>query len=63
MKLVYVGSHYEVEVTDSGHTARRDGDPIDVPDDVAKRLLDQTNNWKQADAPKPTPNADDKGGS
>lgn len=66
MKLIYTGSHSAVEVVDTGHIAQREGDPIDVPDDVGNRLLEQAENWKQADAPAPAapanPVADDKGG-
>lgn len=40
MKLVYTGAHAEVEVPDAGIVARR-GTPIDVPDEAAKRLLEQ----------------------
>lgn len=48
MKLVYSGAHAEVEVPDTGITAKRD-EPVDVPDAVAKRLLEQ-GTWSEAKA-------------
>lgn len=50
MKLVYTGAHAVVEVAESGQLATRGGDPIDVPDTLGKRLLEQPENWKSADA-------------
>ena len=57
MKLVYTGAHAVVEVAETGQLATRDGDPIPVSDSLGKRLLEQSENWKSADAP-----ASEKGG-
>lgn len=54
MNLVYCGAHVAVELAETAQLAERGGDPIDVPDDVARRLLDeQPDNWKSADAKPP----------
>jgi len=46
MRLVYVGPHDAVEIYPTGGeepmvTAQRDGDPIEVPDEMAANLLEQ----------------------
>lgn len=53
MKIVYVGPSAEgVKVADTGQVARP-GEPIDVPDELAERLLEQ-------DIWQPAPDADDQ---
>jgi hypothetical protein len=46
MKLIYEGPHDTVEVPSAGITAER-GQAVDVPDDVAKALLEQ-DTWTEA---------------
>lgn len=45
MKLIYGGPIDEVEVPDAGIVAAR-GEPVEVPDDVAARLLEQ-DTWSE----------------
>lgn len=49
-KLTYVGVHAEgVEITDLPDAPLvYPGDRIDVPDELAERLLEQPANWKRA---------------
>lgn len=49
MQLVYSGAHDEVEVPDAGIVAQR-GVPVEVEDEVAKRLLEQ-DTWARAGKP------------
>jgi hypothetical protein len=54
MNITYSGVHREVEIADTGLTAKV-GEPIDVPFDVATRLLAQpswtaTTKTKKGDA-------------
>lgn len=49
MQLVYSGAHAEVEVPDAGIVARA-GVPVEVPDAVGRRLLEQ-DTWAEL-APK-----------
>lgn len=62
MRVQYVGGHLEVEVAATGHVAKRNGDPIDVPDEVGQSLIEQ-DTWSEVkDSPKPavkTPKKDD----
>jgi hypothetical protein len=51
MRIVYDGPFDEVEVPDGGFVAAR-GEPVDAPDDVAARLLEQ-DTWSEALAEKP----------
>jgi hypothetical protein len=46
MKVVYHGIFDEVLVPDISATPIKRGTPIDVPDDVGKRLLEQEENWQ-----------------
>lgn len=48
MKLIYGGPIDEVEVPDAGIVATR-GEPVEVPDDVAARLLEQ-DTWSKTGA-------------
>lgn len=50
MQLVYTGIHQQVEIADvPGVTATR-GEPVDIPDEVAKRLLEQVDAWRKVSA-------------
>jgi hypothetical protein len=51
--ITYIGSSRAVDIIHTSLTAVN-GEPIDVPDDIAKSLLEQTDNWTAAkpDAPK-----------
>jgi hypothetical protein len=53
VSVVYVGPYPEVEVPAAGIVAKH-GEPVDVPEDVAKSLLTQTDSWA---APKAKPSA------
>lgn len=46
MQVVYDGIFDEVEIVDSGQVAKR-GEPLEVADDLAARLLEQ-NIWRRA---------------
>jgi hypothetical protein len=53
MKLIYSGAHPEVYVLDGdaevpGLEAVRQGEPVEVPDELAKNLLAQST-WEPAD--------------
>ena len=48
ISLIYAGPHAEVEVPDAGVVVKRDV-PVEVPEEVAKRLLDQ-DTWNRAEA-------------
>lgn len=50
MKLIYDGPHDLVDVPDAMLTAEK-GKAMDVPDEVAKRLLEQ-DTWRKADKKK-----------
>ena len=63
MQVVYVGVHAEgVDISDAQHVDRLGNSyylpdvkrdvPVEVPDEVAKRLLQQYTNWVEADPPK-----------
>lgn len=41
MKVIYTGPHDAVDLPTLRTQAVRDGDPIDVPDKVAKHLIDR----------------------
>lgn len=53
MRVVYKGMFDEVIVPewldDNGYpgTAKR-GEPVEVPDELAKRMLEQADNWEKA---------------
>lgn len=53
MKLEYTGPHAAVEVAATGAVVKR-GEVVDVPDDVAERLLEQ-GSFKKAAEPKSAP--------
>lgn len=55
MNIVYVGPHSAVWIRDIGIDATR-GEPVDVPDELATRLLEQPGNWRE-----PTPTRGTKG--
>jgi len=57
--VVYIGAHAEVEVPDGEFVAQRDV-PVDVPEHIAKRLLEQSECWKLAT---PKAEAKPKGGN
>lgn len=44
VSVVYIGPHAEVEVPAAGIVAKN-GEPVDVPEDIAKSLLKQEDNW------------------
>ena len=47
--LIYKGPHDGVDLPDLRLTALRGGDPVEVPDDVAKALLEQApDDWEKA---------------
>lgn len=48
MKLVYNGPHPEVVVDEYGEDVIVNGQPVDLPDDLAARLLEQST-WEAAD--------------
>lgn len=50
MKLVYNGAHDEVWVSDTGQDVKR-GEPTEIPDAIAQRLLEQST-WSEAKAAK-----------
>ena len=63
MEVVYVGPHAEgVDISDAQHVDRfgnpyhlpdvKRDTPVEVPDEVAQRLLQQYTNWVEADPPK-----------
>lgn len=45
--VVYVGPHEEVEVPEADAVVKH-GDPVEVSDELAARLLDQPSNWQPA---------------
>lgn len=51
--LTYVGPHDEVYVRDAGVYAKRNGEPVDIPESVAASLLAQET-FVVADKAKPT---------
>lgn len=58
MLIVYSGPHPEVVVDDfSQNQVIKNGEPTDIPDDIAASLLNQAT-WSKAPAGK---NTDDKG--
>lgn len=50
MRVTYIGAHLEVAVplTYGGEIVCAHGDAIDVPDELAARLLEQETNWRLA---------------
>lgn len=50
-KVVYVGHFDEVEVPEAGIVARQ-GEPVEVPDDLARCMLEQ-DIWSEAPAEEP----------
>jgi hypothetical protein len=57
MQVVYNGAHPEVVVDElSQEIVIKRGTPVDVPDDLGKRLIEQST-WEQAQAKKPAPAA------
>lgn len=53
MQLIYVGPHDGVEVLEiPDPPIVQPNTPIDVPDDIANRLLQQTENWQAVKADK-----------
>jgi hypothetical protein len=66
VKLIYIGAHDAVDVPLDGPvqgviTAQRDGPAVDVPDELARRLLEQAENWRLATRqPKPAAAAEKK---
>jgi hypothetical protein len=55
MQIRYVGPFDVVEVPDLGRDDIKQGDTVDVPDELGERLLEQTDNWQPVKAPKPKP--------
>lgn len=53
MRIVYTGPFAAVDVPSLGITAQRDV-PIEVPDEPAARLLEQSTIWAKATSPKPS---------
>lgn len=54
MQIVYVGPHDGVEVLEIWDPpVVTPNTPIDVPEDVANRLLQQPNNWQAVKTPAP----------
>jgi len=51
MKVVYSGAHPEVFLAETDQDIER-GVPTDVPDEIAKRLIEQST-WSEAKTPKP----------
>ena len=49
MKVTYVGEHDEVEVPDARVLVKQ-GETVDVPDDIGASLIEQESNWKAAGA-------------
>jgi hypothetical protein len=49
VSVVYIGAHAEVEVPDGEFVAQRDV-PVDVPEDIATRLLEQEACWQRAES-------------
>jgi flagellar biosynthesis/type III secretory pathway protein FliH len=53
MQIVYVGPHDGVEVLEiPDPPIVQPNTPIDVPDDIANRLLQQTENWARPESSK-----------
>ncbi|SDZ55165.1 hypothetical protein SAMN05216215_10975 [Saccharopolyspora shandongensis] len=52
MRITYIGPFKAVDVPSLGITAQH-GTPIEVPDEPAARLLEQSTIWAEAKAPKP----------
>ncbi|RKT82720.1 hypothetical protein SAMN05421805_104191 [Saccharopolyspora antimicrobica] len=52
MRIVYTGPFRAVDVPSLGLTAEQ-GTPIEVPDEPAARLLEQSTIWAEATPPKP----------
>lgn len=50
MKLVYSGAHDAVEPADVPGVVAVRGKEVDIPDEVAKRLLEQ-DTWSEAKSP------------
>ncbi|MEU5848939.1 hypothetical protein [Saccharopolyspora shandongensis] len=53
MRIVYIGPFRAVDVPSLGITAEQ-GTPIEVPDEPAARLLEQSTIWAEATSPKST---------
>ena len=55
MKLTYIGPHsggVAVPLPTGGTLDAPHGEPVDVPDTLAARLLEQPGNWERATTPK-----------
>jgi hypothetical protein len=50
--LKYVGPHDEVYVRDAGVYAKRNGEPVDIPEPIAASLLEQET-FVAAETPRP----------
>jgi len=55
MDIIYDGPFDAVEIPTAGMVARR-GEPVTVPDDIAKSLIEQ--GWKPAKKPRTTKESD-----
>ena len=58
VSVAFIGSHGPVDVPNPNGfgdiaTDVKKGASIDVPEDVAKSLLEQVDNWQRAEKPKP----------
>ena len=56
MKLTYIGPHsggVTVPLPTGGSMDVPHGEPVDVPDSLAARLLEQPANWQRVAPPKP----------
>lgn len=52
MKLTYIGPHDGVTVPQplGGHKEVKQGEPTQLPDSLIEQLLEQSENWRPADA-------------
>lgn len=59
MKLVYQGPFDAVDIPALGDLRCERGEPVDIPADVAKGLLEQGDNWEKDTPKKSTKKEDD----
>lgn len=52
MQIVYNGVHPEVVVDEFSQSVIKAGEPVEMPDDLAARLLEQST-WSKASTPAP----------
>jgi hypothetical protein len=58
MKIVYIGHQDAVVVPEFGGGVIERGRPVDVPEDLGRRLLEQADNWQVSGVKRTPPGGD-----